>query len=94
MSEQATGAHDEPTQPAATTEQAGSGKSDPGVLAQRLRYLFERRPGRSNALNTGIAACEGDLVGMIDDDEEIDRSWFRAIRAAFERPGLDFIGGP
>lgn len=60
----------------------------------RLRYLFEGRPGRSNALNAGIAACEGDLVGMIDDDEEIDGSWFRAIRAAFEQPGLDFIGGP
>jgi glycosyltransferase involved in cell wall biosynthesis len=65
-----------------------------GSFGGRLRYLFEGRPGRSNALNAGIAASDGDLVGMIDDDEEIDRSWFRAIRAAFEERGLDFIGGP
>lgn len=37
----------EPTEPAEMAEQAaGSEKTDPGVLAQRLRYLFEnkRRP--------------------------------------------------
>ncbi|HEV2347552.1 MAG TPA: helix-turn-helix domain-containing protein [Actinocrinis sp.] len=50
MSEPTAGAHDEPTQPAATAEPeeeaADSGKADPGVLALRLRYLFEnkRRP--------------------------------------------------
>ena len=41
----------------------------------RLNYIFERKQGRSPALNAGIAATNGELVGMIDDDEEIDRSW-------------------
>jgi glycosyltransferase involved in cell wall biosynthesis len=60
----------------------------------RLQYLYESRAGRSHALNAGIAATHGDLVGMIDDDEEVDRSWLLTIAAAFEDPTTDFIGGP
>jgi glycosyltransferase involved in cell wall biosynthesis len=63
-------------------------------FAGRLHYLYESKPGRSHALNAGIAATHGDLVGMIDDDEEVDRGWLRAIAAAFEDPGTQFIGGP
>jgi glycosyltransferase involved in cell wall biosynthesis len=59
-----------------------------------LRYLYELKPGRSHALNAGIAASCGDLVGMIDDDEEVDRAWLLTIAAAFEDPATDFIGGP
>jgi glucosyl-dolichyl phosphate glucuronosyltransferase len=60
----------------------------------RLQYLYEAKPGRSHALNAGIAATTGDLVGMIDDDEEVDRAWLVAIARAFEDPTTDFIGGP
>jgi glycosyltransferase involved in cell wall biosynthesis len=49
----------------------------------RLNYLFEPNPGKSHALNTGIAATSGDLVGMIDDDEQIDRSWFVRVNEVF-----------
>ena len=59
-----------------------------------LRCLYESKPGRSHALNTGISASCGDLVAMIDDDEEVDRGWLRTIAAAFEDPATDFIGGP
>jgi glycosyltransferase involved in cell wall biosynthesis len=60
----------------------------------RLQYVYEQTPGRSHALNAGIAATRGDLVGMVDDDEEVDRAWLRTIAEAFEDPGTDFIGGP
>jgi glycosyltransferase involved in cell wall biosynthesis len=63
-------------------------------FAGRLRYVFEGRQGRSSALNAGIAATSGDLVGMIDDDEEIDERWYATIRTAFEDDNLEFIGGP
>ena len=33
------------------------------------------------------------LVAMIDDDEEVDRSWLCCIERAFGDPGTDFIGG-
>lgn len=59
-----------------------------------LHYVYEPKPGRSSALNAGIAATRGDLVGMIDDDEEVDRKWLLTIASAFEDPATDFIGGP
>jgi glycosyltransferase involved in cell wall biosynthesis len=63
-------------------------------FGQRLHYVYEPKPGRSHALNAGIAATNGDLVGMIDDDEEVDRRWLRTIASAFADSGTDFIGGP
>jgi glycosyltransferase involved in cell wall biosynthesis len=60
----------------------------------RLHYLYEAHPGRSHALNAGIAATSGELVAMIDDDEEVDRRWLVTIAKAFEDPTTDFIGGP
>jgi glucosyl-dolichyl phosphate glucuronosyltransferase len=60
----------------------------------RLRLVHERRRGKSRALNAGLAATDGDLVGMIDDDEFIDPGWFREIYRAFQDPTLDFAGGP
>src|SRR2546423_8192317 len=59
----------------------------------RLNYVFESRQGRSRALNAGITATEGDLVGMIDDDEEVDGRWFECVLRAFSDEGVDFIGG-
>lgn len=60
----------------------------------RLGYLFEPRPGKPYALNSGIAATSGDLVGLIDDDEEVDRGWFRCIEREFADASLEFLGGP
>jgi glycosyltransferase involved in cell wall biosynthesis len=59
----------------------------------RLHGLFVPTPGKAHALNAGIAATDGELVGLIDDDEEIDRGWFECIHRAFRSPVLDFIGG-
>jgi glycosyltransferase involved in cell wall biosynthesis len=60
----------------------------------RVFLVEERRRGKSKALNAGIAATSGDLVGMIDDDEEVDTNWLRVVAAAFADTKLDFAGGP
>ena len=60
----------------------------------RLNYLLETRKGKSQALNSGIAATSAELVAMIDDDEEVSSDWFNAIDEAFRRDDIDFIGGP
>jgi glycosyltransferase involved in cell wall biosynthesis len=60
----------------------------------RIHYCFEQRQGRSHALNAGIAATNGDLIGVIDDDEEIDRNWYTIAFETFSTRELDFIGGP
>ncbi|HKR13145.1 MAG TPA: glycosyltransferase [Pyrinomonadaceae bacterium] len=63
-------------------------------FGDRIHYCFERQQGRSHALNAGIAATNGDLIGVIDDDEEIDRQWYVTALQAFQNTDLDFIGGP
>ena len=60
----------------------------------RVRVVHERKPGRSPALNAGIAAAAGDLVATIDDDETVNHDWLLVIAEAFADPGTDFIGGP
>lgn len=60
----------------------------------RVAVLHERRRGKSRALNAGIAASTADLIGMIDDDEQIDSRWYEEIYRAFQDPSLQFIGGP
>ena len=60
----------------------------------RVSYVFEKQQGRSPALNAGIAVASGDLIGFIDDDEEIDESWYETILSAFTEHDVDFIGGP
>lgn len=62
------------------------------LFAGRLQYVFVPTPGKPHALNAGIAATDGDLVGLIDDDEEIDAGWFTCIQQHFG-DGDDFIGG-
>jgi glucosyl-dolichyl phosphate glucuronosyltransferase len=59
-----------------------------------LGYVFESRQGRSFALNAGIASTSGDLIGMIDDDEEVDSRWYTTINSVFSHSWVDFIGGP
>src|SRR6202035_5202781 len=60
----------------------------------RLHYVFEKKQGRSHALNAGIRSTRGDLVGMIDDDEQVDQHWFRRVYEMFSSGDVDFIGGP
>jgi glycosyltransferase involved in cell wall biosynthesis len=60
----------------------------------RLSYLLEPQQGRSYALNAGIRASRADIIGMIDDDEEIDGRWLVEIGRRFADEALDFLGGP
>jgi glycosyltransferase involved in cell wall biosynthesis len=75
--------------------------SDFGGLARlyrdapfRVTVLREAKPGKSNALNTGIAAGDGEYVAFVDDDEEVDATWFSVLASALAGGGIDFIGGP
>ena len=57
-------------------------------------YVRETKQGLSHARNAGIAAGDGDLVGFIDDDEEIEQTWYSVIAREFADSGVHFIGGP
>ena len=59
-----------------------------------LRYVVEVQQGRSHALNAGIRASSADLIGTIDDDEEVDGDWMCEVERRFNTEALDFLGGP
>jgi glycosyltransferase involved in cell wall biosynthesis len=59
-----------------------------------LRYLLEQRQGPSYARNAGIAHTSGDVIGFVDDDEEIGVGWYQEVFLAFSNQAVDFIGGP
>ena len=59
-----------------------------------LRYLFESRQGRSNALNTGIAASTAAVIAMTDDDVRVEEGWLEAACGALDNPSVAYAGGP
>jgi GT2 family glycosyltransferase len=58
-----------------------------------LRYAFEEVPGRSAALNAGIACAAGEVIVTIDDDVRVDADYLDHVGRAFETHRCDFIGG-
>ena len=52
-----------------------------GRYPARFRYLFESRPGKSYALNSGIAEAQGDIVAFMDDDVTVEPMWLQNLTA-------------
>jgi GT2 family glycosyltransferase len=50
----------------------------------RVRYTCEPRPGKSLALNHGLAQAKFEVVAITDDDALADPGWLSAIAAAFD----------
>ena len=46
-----------------------------------FRYLFEPHPGKSNALNTGIANARGAVLAFVDDDVNVEPTWLQNLTA-------------
>lgn len=60
-----------------------------------LRYLFEPRQGKSNALNSGIGATSADIILFTDDDQRVADDWVDESCATLAKhPELGYAGGP
>jgi glycosyltransferase involved in cell wall biosynthesis len=59
-----------------------------------LEYRFEAVQSKSAALNNGLSVVTAEVVGLLDDDEEVARQWFEVVARTFENPRVDFISGP
>ncbi len=59
-----------------------------------VRYVKETKQGLSHARNAGLAAGSGEVIGFIDDDEEIAEAWFEVIAREFSDEETQFVGGP
>jgi cellulose synthase/poly-beta-1,6-N-acetylglucosamine synthase-like glycosyltransferase len=57
-------------------------------------YLHEPKLGKSYALNRALGAVTADLVGLLDDDERVDRKWLVAAFTAFQDESVAFVSGP
>lgn len=60
-----------------------------------LKYLFEPRQGKSNALNTGLNEIDAAVVVFTDDDVRVTPSWLdAACRTILDDDTIDYAGGP
>jgi glucosyl-dolichyl phosphate glucuronosyltransferase len=59
----------------------------------RFRYLFEPRPGKSHALNTGIREAKGDVLAFTDDDVEVEPTWLWNLTNCLENGEWVGAGG-
>jgi glycosyltransferase involved in cell wall biosynthesis len=57
-------------------------------------YVKETKQGLSHARNAGILAGTGDLIGFIDDDEEVHADWYNVVARELADQSTQFIGGP
>lgn len=58
------------------------------------QVVHEPEPGKSNALNTAIRSCHGELVAFTDDDADPDDDWLEQITTPLQRdPELTGTGG-
>ena len=59
----------------------------------QLVALSEPRPGKSRALNTGLARVTGDVIAFIDDDIYVTPDYFERLTEIFEREDVGYCGG-
>ena len=64
-----------------------------GTSGHPVRYVFEGRLGKSNALNTGIGQCSGEVVAFTDDDAIVPPDWLERIAATFEESAAGIVFG-
>jgi glycosyltransferase involved in cell wall biosynthesis len=64
------------------------------TTSRTIVYVKEANQGLSHARNGGISAGSSEIIGFIDDDEEIHKDWFTVIAREFADPATQYIGGP
>lgn len=61
--------------------------------APRVVYRYVATPGKSHAVNALLDDVTAELIALTDDDVRPDPRWLRAIAAAFDETGADFVAG-
>jgi glycosyltransferase involved in cell wall biosynthesis len=59
----------------------------------KVRYLYEGKPGKSNALNTGFAAAQGEVFLFTDDDVVPAKDWLEKIATPLLQRECDGVTG-
>lgn len=67
---------------AAAGDPAAPEAAAPGL---RAHWVRQPRPGKSRALNAGLAQARGEAILFTDDDVEVDRGWVEAMLECLAR---------
>ena len=59
-----------------------------------VRFVVEKRKGRSVARNTGWKNAKGQIVAYTDDDCVVDENWLRILVSGFAMQEIGAVGGP
>lgn len=59
----------------------------------RIRYIFESKQGKSNALNTGIREARGQILAFMDDDVRVEPDWVQKLTAPLQHSEWSGAGG-
>jgi glucosyl-dolichyl phosphate glucuronosyltransferase len=78
----------------------GSTDTTPDVIARAaarstipLHAIREITPGKTPALNAGLAIARGEILALTDDDVLVAEDWIPVSRRIFEDPGVALVGG-
>jgi glycosyltransferase involved in cell wall biosynthesis len=64
-----------------------------GEVAFPVRYIFEKKQGRSAALNAGIAKAKGNIIAFTDDDVILDHYWLSNLKKTFDDFDCSAVAG-
>lgn len=59
----------------------------------RFRYLFEKQPGKSYALNAGILEARGEVLAFMDDDVTVEPMWLQNLTMPLQNRQWAGAGG-
>ena len=60
---------------------------------QTFRYIFEPKPGKSNALNRAIGETNAEVLAFMDDDVQVEPDWLYILTRVFDDQKFAGSGG-
>jgi glucosyl-dolichyl phosphate glucuronosyltransferase len=58
-----------------------------------IRYTFEKRQGKSIALNAGVAEARGEIIAFTDDDVLLHNNWLVSLKRTFDEVDCSAVAG-
>ncbi len=64
-----------------------------GTYGNRVRYIYEPRPGLHHGRNTGAKVGKGNIILYTDDDVIVGPHWIEEIYKCYDDPDVGVVGG-
>lgn len=59
-----------------------------------VKILYEKKPTRAAACNTGVIAAKGEIIAFTDADCTVDANWLTNLVKYYDSPSIAGVGGP